>query len=168
MLAFKKRELKASVCMIWLMASLFVLHYGFIKLPFESVTYIQIVWFIASCVILAPLYGKYIVGGVWGNGYLYYVLLLMMFPVFYSVIGKDNLEQTIAEGIVAGRIFFWLFIIIVMVMFVHRNLITGNQVIVSLKNLSWLTLFIYLAIIFFADLTKSRTYDNTELRGERL
>ena len=168
MLAIKKNNLKSSVSMGWLMSSLFVLHYGFIKLPFEDVTYIQIAWFLISCVFLVPLYGGHIIREIARVRYLHYVVLLMIFPLFYGVIGRDNLGQTFGEGFVAGRIFFWPFILIIMVMFVHHKKISRNQIIVSLKNLSWLCLFAYIGIILFADLTKSKTYDNTELRGERL
>jgi hypothetical protein len=168
MLIIKKSNMQSSLVIIWLMTSLFVLHYGFIKLPFEYVTHIQIIWFLASCLFVIPLYGRHIISGLRRIKYLHYVLVMMMFPFFYAVIGRDNLEQTFWEGVVAGRIFFWLFVLIVMATFIHCKLVSRHQIIISLKNLSWLCLLIYIVIILFADLTKSRTYDNTELRGERL
>lgn len=168
MSVIKNNHLKSSLSIIWLMSSLFVLHYGFIKLPFEYVTHIQIIWFVTSCLFLIPLCGRRIIGALGRVKYLHYVFVLMMFPFFYAVIGMDNLEQTFLEGVVAGRIFFWLFILIVMVMLIDCEYLSRHQIVISLKNLSWLCLFAYIGIILFADLTKSRTYDNTELRGERL
>lgn len=168
MLILKKSTLSFWLRLTWLMATLFVLHYGFIKLPFEYVTQVQPIWFLLSCVVLVPLYARHMVAAVVRTRYLHYVFLLMVFPFVYGVVGSIHLEQTVEQGIAAGRIFFWPFMLVIMVTFINLKQTTVMQIIAALKNLAWFCLLAYIVIILFADLTKSRTYDNTELRGERL
>jgi len=160
--------IKQKVIVTWLAMTVFILHYGFIKLPFENLTFIQVFWFIPFFLYHGVWRGNRMIRMLGRNGYQHYLLLLMSFPFVYAWVGYRELGQTYAEGVMAGRPFFWIFVLLVIIMYEKTGKLKINDYLWMLEILSWVSLISYLIVIIFADLSVSRMYDETEIRGVRL
>jgi len=170
LLVFDKKKTAGRLRLLWLLASFFILEYGFIKLPIPNLLVAQAVWFLLSLIYFLSRYGGHLLREIFRSRYTRYIAFLMLFPFFYAVIAHRELGQNLISGIVSGRSFFFLFPLLVMSFYIRTGRLSVNDIFHGIKNMAWFCLALYIFLISFADLTAGdlKVYGSSGVRGERL